>query len=65
MTPSAMPACLLGPVWRLADAAVGVTGPAEVRDRLRRAGAGELPDGEAAALGRDLDLLAAQLAPAR
>jgi hypothetical protein len=65
VTASAMPQCLIGPLARFTIAAVGVTGPAEVRDRLKRAGAGELPDGEVDALGRDLDLLADQLARVR
>jgi hypothetical protein len=61
----ALPVRLLGPLYRFTAAAVGTTGPAEVRERLGRAGAGELPDGEVDALGRDLDLLALQLARAR
>lgn len=65
MTTPAMPSRLSGPAWRFVTAAVEVTGPPEVRDRVRRAGAGELPDGEVDALGRDLDLLAVQLARAR
>jgi hypothetical protein len=65
VTASAMPPRLLGPLGRFTTAAVGVTGPAEVRERLKRAGAGELPDGEVDALGRDLDLLAVQLARVR
>ena len=60
-----MPPRLQGPAWRLITAALGVTGPADVRDRLRLAGAGELPDGDVDALGRDLDLLAVQLAGLR
>lgn len=56
---------LLGPLYRFTAAAAGVTGPADVRDRLERAGAGELPDGDVDALGRDLDLLAVQLAGLR
>ena len=65
MTASAMPPRLSGPAWRFATAAAGVTGPADVRDRMERAGAGELPDGDVDALGRDLDLLAVQLAGLR
>jgi hypothetical protein len=61
----APPVRLLGPLYRFTAAAVGHTGPAEVRERLGRAGAGELPDGEVDALGRDLDLLAVQLAQVR
>jgi hypothetical protein len=60
-----MPPRLQGPAWRFLTAAVGLTGPAEVRDRLERAGAGELPDDLVDALGRDLDLLADQLARVR
>jgi hypothetical protein len=65
VTASAVPLRLLGPLYRFTVAAVGVTGPPEVRDRLERAGAGELPAGEVDALGRDLDLLAVQLARVR
>lgn len=65
MNPSLMPPQLLGPLGRFTTAAVGLTGPAEVRERLERAGAGELPDGDVDALGRDLDLLAVQLARVR
>jgi hypothetical protein len=61
----AVPPRLLGPLARFTTAAVGVTGPAEVRERLERAGAGELPDDLVDALGRDLDLLAVQLAGSR
>jgi hypothetical protein len=60
-----MPVRLLGPLYRFTVAAVGVTGPGDVRDRLERAGAGELPDDLVDALGRDLDLLAVQLAQVR
>jgi len=47
---------------RLAIAVTGVTGPAGVRDRLILAEAGELPEGDAYALGVDLDVLAGLLA---
>jgi hypothetical protein len=61
----APPARLLGPLYRFTASAIGLTGPAGVRERLGRAGAGELPDGEVDALGRDLDLYAELLAQAR
>jgi hypothetical protein len=60
-----MPPRLQGPAWRFLTAAVGLTGPANVRDRLERAGAGELPDGEVDALGIELDVLAGLLAERR
>jgi hypothetical protein len=61
----AIPVRLLGPLYRFTAAATGLTGPAGVRERLGRAGAGELPDGEVDALGIELDVLADLLARVR
>jgi hypothetical protein len=60
----ALPSCLLGPLGRVVTAMTELTGPADVRERLALAGAGKLPECDVDALGRDLDLLAAQLAKA-
>lgn len=56
-----MAAALLPSMTRLAVAVTGVTGTPDVRRRLELAEAGRLPEGDAAALGADLDLLAALL----
>lgn len=50
---------------RLTAAVVEITGPPDLRDRLRRAGDGDLPDDQADELGRELDLLAGLLASGR
>lgn len=65
MNPSAMPSCLLAPLANVGVAAVEAAGPPHLRERLRRARAGELPEGEAGALGAELDLLAGLLASRR
>ena len=65
MNPSAMSPRLLGPLARFTAATLAVTGPADVRDRLRRAGDGEPPDDQVDALGADLDALAGLLAGTR
>jgi hypothetical protein len=59
-----MPPCLLAPLARVGAAAVEVTGPAGVLERLRLAEAGRLGEADAAALGAELDRLAVQLSPA-
>jgi hypothetical protein len=53
---------LLASLARIGAAVIEATGPADVRERLRRAGDGELPDEQADALGAELDLLAGLLA---
>lgn len=58
-----MAAVLLPPLTRFAVAVTGVTGPADVRERLRLAGAGELEASAAVTLGAELDALA--VLPAR
>jgi len=56
-------AAILQPsIMRFAFAAAGITGPGDVRERLRLAAAGELGEGDAKALGADLDALARLLA---
>lgn len=57
-----LPPRLLAPLGRFTAAALEVTGPAGVRDRLRRAGEGALPEDQVDALGAELDVLAALLA---
>jgi hypothetical protein len=61
-SPHAFPPRLRGPVGRLMAAAMEVACPPEVRERLRRAGEGDLPEEQADALGAELDLLAGLLA---
>lgn len=61
VNPSLAPPGLLGPLARFTAAALEVTGQRDVRERLRRAVEGGLADGEADALGADLDLLAVLL----
>jgi hypothetical protein len=46
-------------------AAVEVVGPQAVRERLRQAGAGRLPDDQVDELGAEIDLLAELLASGR
>jgi hypothetical protein len=53
---------LLASLARIGAAVIEATGPADVRERLRRAGEGELPDEQADVLGAELDLLAGLLA---
>lgn len=50
---------------RLTAAVVEITGPDSLRDKLRRAGEGDLPDDQVDALGMELDLLAGLLASGR
>jgi hypothetical protein len=50
---------------RFGIASVAVTGPPEVRDRLRQAMGGELAEAEAEGLAVELDALAELLAPGR
>jgi hypothetical protein len=57
-----MPAALLYPLARVGAAAVGVTGPPGVRERLLLAAAGKLSEAEAVWLGQELDALAGLLA---
>lgn len=56
-----IPAVLLPPLARLGIAAALVTGPASVRERLRLAELGQLPEDDAEVLGADLDRLAVLL----
>lgn len=53
---------LLPPMTRLVVAVTDLTGPPDVRERLRLAEAGELGEAEARWLGADLDALAGLLA---
>jgi hypothetical protein len=53
---------LLPSLTRLAVSVTGITGPPDVRERLRLAEAGELGEGDAKALGADLYRLAGLLA---
>lgn len=62
MNPSSVSPRLLGPMARLTAAVLEVTGPAEVRDRFKSAGAGKLPEDQVDALGAELDALAGLLA---
>lgn len=57
----AVAAVLLPSLTRLAVSVAGITGPPDVRERLWLAEAGELGEGDAKALGADLDRLAALL----
>jgi hypothetical protein len=57
-----MPAALVYPLARVGVAAVGVTGPPGVRERLLLAAAGTLSEAEAVWLGQELDALAGLLA---
>jgi len=57
----AVAAALLPSMTRLAVAVTGVTGSPDIRRRLELAQAGKLQEGDAAALGADLDLLAVLL----
>jgi len=65
LNPPAFPSRLHGPLGRLAMAAVEVVGPQAVRERLRQAGAGRLPDDQVDELGAEIDLLAELLASGR
>lgn len=57
----AVAAALLPSMTRLAVAVTGVTGSPDIRRRLELARDGKLGEGDAEALGKDLDLLAALL----
>ena len=59
----AVAAVLLPPMTRFTIAVTGVTGPADVRERLRLAEAGELELSVALLLGAQLDDLAVLLTP--
>lgn len=52
---------LLGPLARFTAAALEVTGPAAVREELRRAMTGQLREAETDALAAELDALAGLL----
>lgn len=65
VNPPAFPSRLHGPMARLTAAVVEITGPEGLRDKLRRAGEGDLPDDQVDALGMELDLLAGLLASGR
>lgn len=54
-------AVLLPPLTRFAVAVTSVTGPADVRERLRQAEAGELEASATVTLGAELDALAVLL----
>jgi hypothetical protein len=54
-------AILLPSITRFAVAAAGLTGPRDVRERLRLAEAGKLDEAEAELLGKELDVLAGLL----
>jgi hypothetical protein len=54
-------AILLPSMTRLAVAVAGITGPADVRERLWLAEAGELGEAEARWLGSEIDALAGLL----
>jgi hypothetical protein len=56
---------LLASLARVGIASVAVTGPPEVRDRLRRAMGGDLGESDAEGLAVELDALAELLAPGR
>lgn len=56
-----MTAILAPSLTRLAVAVTGVTGPPDVRERLELAQNGKLQEGDAEALGADLDRLAVLL----
>ncbi len=56
-----VPAALLYPLARVGAAAVAVTGPPDVRERLRLAEEGKLSATGAEVLGADLDRLAVLL----
>jgi hypothetical protein len=56
---------LVSSLARVGIASVAITGPPEVRDRLGRAMAGKLGEGEAEGLAVELDALAELLAPGR
>jgi hypothetical protein len=58
-----LPEALLYPLARVGVAAVAVMGTADMRERLRLAQAGEIREGDAEALGDDLDVLARMLTP--
>jgi hypothetical protein len=51
-------AVLLPSMTRLAVSVTGITGPPDVRERLRLAEAGKLGEDDAKALGAELDVLA-------
>jgi hypothetical protein len=53
-----LPPFLVASMARALDAVVSVTGPASVRERLRRAVDGELAEADAKGLAVELDMLA-------
>jgi hypothetical protein len=57
----AVAAILQPSITRFAVAAAGITGPGDVRERLRLAEAGELGECDAKALAADFDTLAVLL----
>lgn len=57
-----MPSCLVASLARLGAVSAVITGPRDVRDRLRLAEAGRLGELEAVALAGELDRLAGLLA---
>lgn len=57
-----LPPDLLYPLARAGAAAIAVTGPPDVRERLRLAREGKLGEAEAAWLGEEIDALAGLLA---
>jgi hypothetical protein len=59
---SLSPAVLI-PLARVGAAALAVMGPADIRERLRLAQAGDLGEADEKALGAELDTLARLLAP--
>jgi len=56
-----LPAALLCPLARFGAAAAAVMGTPDIRERLELARDGKLGEGDAEALGKDLDRLAALL----
>lgn len=65
MNTDVLPPRLLASLARVGAAAAEVTGPPDVRERLRLAEAGRLGELEAKALGEELDRLAVLLATGR
>lgn len=62
MSAVALPPTLVGAMARFTAAALEVTGPAAVREELRRAMAGQLREAQTDALAAELDALAVLLA---
>lgn len=65
MNTLALSSRLVASLARVGIASVAVTGPPEVRDRLRQAMGGELGEGEAEGLAVELDALAELLGSGR